>query len=125
MRKIPALVALAALAIASVVSVSAAVADPCPTGNCYSEPCSGGNCDDPPVPEPYPVMRASIGDSIALKVVVPSPRLVPIAVPKAKDRQQRRRCSGPALDECERDRTPDDCLELARPKAELGRAADR
>jgi hypothetical protein len=79
MRKIPALVALAALAIASVVSVSAAVADPRPNGNCYSDPCPGGNCDDPPVPAPYPVMRASIGGTnaeFALKVVVPSPYLL-------------------------------------------------
>jgi hypothetical protein len=76
-RKIPALVALAALVIASVVSVPAAVADPCPTRSCYSDPCSGGSCDDPPVPTPYPVMRASAGDpnaEIALKAVVPSPR---------------------------------------------------
>jgi hypothetical protein len=83
LRKISALVALAALAIA--VSVSAAVADPCPTGNCYSDPCTGGNCDDPAVLAPYPVMRASIGGpntEFALKVVVPSPHLLRLATAK-------------------------------------------
>jgi hypothetical protein len=82
MRKIPALVALAALAIASVVSVSAAIADPCPTGNCFSDPCSGGNCDDPPVPAPYPVIVRGLSMRVILVLAARS-RLQPASTPVA------------------------------------------